>query len=76
MKAIFSSGSVAGASIILLLLLWHLGATIADTDTWPPPLSVFLVIYEAGLSGELFLHTGITLWRVLASFVISMLAQA
>lgn len=69
-----NSPAIAGVSIAALLLLWHVGSLLADSDVLPSPLAVFAAIYEVGQSGELFYHTGVTLWRVLASFTISMLA--
>ena len=71
MKAV-SARVAAVASIALLLLLWYAGALIADSDVLPSPLAVLAVVRESGRSGELFYHTGVTLWRVLASFTISM----
>lgn len=62
----------AVASIVLLLLLWFAIAYVVDSELLPSPADVLAVIYETGQSGELFYHTGVTLWRVLASFVISM----
>lgn len=70
---LFSSRIVAVASIALLLLVWHVGSLIAVTEALPSPLDVFAAIFETARSGELFYHTGITLWRVVASFIISML---
>ena len=73
MKSI-SPRVVAIASIALLLSLWYVSARIIHSDMLPSPVGVLAVIYEIGRSGELFYHTGITLWRVAASFIISMLA--
>ena len=56
-----------------MLLLWHAGSVVAESEALPSPLAVLAVIYETGRSGELFVHTGITLWRVVASFIIAML---
>ncbi len=72
MKAV-SPRFAAITSIALLLLVWHISSLIINSDVLPSPLSVLGVIYELGASGELFRHTGITLRRVLASFVISMI---
>lgn len=66
------SRAIAVVSIFMLLALWYVIAIIIDSDVLPSPLDVFVAIYHAGLSGELFYHTGVTLWRVVASFVISM----
>ena len=38
----------------------------------PSPLTVFAIVGQEAQTGNLFVHTGITLWRVIASFTISM----
>lgn len=62
----------AVASIGALILLWWLGSRMAGEDTLPSPASVAGVIGAEAASGELFFHVGVTLWRVVASFTISM----
>lgn len=59
-------------SLAALLALWALGAAVADSDTLPPPGVVLDVVAKAAASGELFYHTGMTLWRVAASFAIAL----
>ena len=64
---------IPAASIAGLILLWHLGALIADDPRrLPTPAAVLhaSVLYSA--SGELPYHLSVTLLRVAASFVIAM----
>lgn len=63
---------VPAVSIAALLLLWHFGSLVIGAESLPSPLGVFTVITREAASGELFVHTGFTLWRVVASFTISM----
>lgn len=60
-------------SILLLLGLWMAIAVLAgDPRTMPSPLVVMGRIAGLAASGELWLHAGATLARVLASFAIAM----
>ena len=60
-------------SVGLLLALWMAVALLAgDPRTMPSPLAVAWRIGALAVSGELWLHAGATLARVLASFVIAM----
>jgi NitT/TauT family transport system permease protein len=61
-----------GASIALLILIWAVAAWLADSRFLPAPLPVFERIAEGLVSGELAYHTGVTLARVAASFVLAM----
>ena len=72
MAASKKSPLTAIASIGALLLLWWLGSWFAGEDVLPSPVSVGGVIAAEAASGELFFHAGVTLWRVVASFTISM----
>ena len=60
------------ASIGLLVMLWWLGSLLAGEKLLPSPLTVFAIVGQEAQTGNLFVHTGITLWRVIASFTISM----
>ena len=60
------------ASITALVLLWHLASIVIGAELLPSPLAVLVVISREAASGELWVHTGFTLWRVIASFIISM----
>ncbi len=60
-------------SIALLLLVWYLGALIADDPRrLPTPFQVFAQIVAETVKGDLPYHLGITLARVIASFVVAM----
>jgi NitT/TauT family transport system permease protein len=64
---------VPAASIAGLVLLWYLGAVIADDPRrLPAPGAVLHAIALYTASGELPYHLGVTLLRVAASFVIAM----
>ncbi|WP_295046013.1 ABC transporter permease [uncultured Paracoccus sp.] len=67
-------GLVPGVlSVLLLLALWMAVAALADDPrTMPSPLAVAGRIAALAASGELWLHAGATLGRVLASFAIAM----
>ncbi len=60
------------ASLGVLILLWWTGALFVGEKLLPSPLTVFNIIAREAENGELFVHTGITLWRVIASFILSM----
>ncbi|MEZ5934620.1 MAG: ABC transporter permease [Alphaproteobacteria bacterium] len=60
-------------SIALLLLVWYLAALIADDPRrLPTPLQVIGEIVVETAKGDLPYHLGITLARVIASFVVAM----
>jgi len=63
----------AALSLIGLLVLWQIAATLADSRLLPGPGLVFTVMARAIASGELPFHLAITLWRVIASFALAML---
>jgi NitT/TauT family transport system permease protein len=58
--------------LLLLVLAWQLGSSIASTGTLPTPLAVMSVIATEARSGALFVNLAITLARVAASFVVAM----
>jgi NitT/TauT family transport system permease protein len=60
------------ASLLGLLVLWSLAATIWPSRAFPPPGAVGQVLVKDALSGELPYHLGVTLARVAASFVLAM----
>lgn len=53
-------------------MLWWAGSLFAGEKLLPSPPAVFAIIFREADSGELFVHTGITLWRVIASFTVAM----
>lgn len=59
--------SVAG-----FLLVWFMAAEIAQSRLLPGPAAVLEYIYQETVDGDLLFELGITLWRVIASFVVAM----
>ena len=59
-------------SIILLFALWWIGTWFVGEESLPSPGSVLAIIINEASNGELFYHTGVTLWRVVTSFILSM----
>ena len=59
-------------SIALFFVLWSVVAHAAQSRVFPPPESVIAFIVAEAASGELWSHLGMTLLRVAAAFVISM----
>jgi len=71
------AGSVAGSrtrllSLVALLALWEVAGQIADSRVGPPFSKVLVVLVHETLSGALPLNLGVTLWRIAASFALSM----
>jgi NitT/TauT family transport system permease protein len=63
---------LAGLSLLLLLAIWQILATLLDSPTLPTPANVAMVFRQACLSGELPYHLGMTLLRLVTSFAIAM----
>lgn len=61
-----------GASFALLIFIWAVAAWLAQSRFFPAPFPVFERIVEDALTGELLYHTGVTLARVAASFILAM----
>lgn len=59
-------------SVIGFLLVWFVAAHIAQSRLLPGPVEVIAYIYEEALHGDLLFQLGITLWRVVAAFVVAM----
>ncbi len=64
---------VSVLSIAGFLLLWFVAAEFAQSRLLPGPGAVLQYIYHEALHGDLLTELGITLWRVIASFVVAML---
>lgn len=64
--------SIRLASLLLLLLMWEAGSSIAGARLLPSPQAVLAVIGAEARSGALFFNLGATLARVIASFVFAM----
>jgi ABC-type nitrate/sulfonate/bicarbonate transport system permease component len=61
-----------GFSLLALLALWQLtAAAAADPRLMPGPVPVMARLWQELMAGELLLHLGATLARVVASFVIA-----
>ena len=60
------------ASFFLFFLLWQFGAMALESRLLPLPGAVFAVLWEGMQNGEIPHHIGITLGRVVASFVLAM----
>ena len=54
-------------------LLWQIIAQVLESSSLPTPSAVLVELWKQLVSGEMLYHLGITLWRVLVAFVVSML---
>jgi NitT/TauT family transport system permease protein len=59
-------------SLAALVALWFVGAKLAGPRMLPEPQAVLAALATEARSGDLFLHLGATLARVIAAFVIAM----
>jgi NitT/TauT family transport system permease protein len=59
-------------SIAVLVGAWQIATSFSDPRLLPGPGRVGATLVEAGLEGSLFTNIGITLARVLASFILAM----
>lgn len=61
------------SGILTLLLLWEIGPRLNWINRqFSPPLSeVFHALYMMSISGELFVHISVSLWRVLLGLLIA-----
>ena len=59
-------------SFALLIIIWQISAMIAQSRVLPDPLQVALVLYDHILYGSLISDLCITLWRVVAAFILAM----
>lgn len=59
-------------SLLALLALWQVSASIAQSRVLPPPLEVFQVTLDGFQDGDLPYSIGVTLARVAASFLLAM----
>ena len=60
-------------SVLGFVLFWYLAAEIAQSRLLPGPVEVVSYVFEEALHGDLLFQLGITLWRVVASFVVAMI---
>ncbi|MBW2476090.1 MAG: ABC transporter permease [Deltaproteobacteria bacterium] len=54
-------------------LLWQIIAQVLESSSLPAPSAVLVEFWKQLESGEMLYHLGITLWRVLVAFAVSML---
>lgn len=59
--------------ILSILVLWQALALHLSQPSLPSPMRVLTTLWQHGVSGELFLHLGATLLRVVISFGLAML---
>jgi NitT/TauT family transport system permease protein len=60
-------------SLLAFIALWQVAAWFMQSSTLPTPTVVCTRVYEEVISWVLPRHLGITLWRVVISFVLAML---
>ncbi|MGA7546980.1 MAG: ABC transporter permease, partial [Methyloceanibacter sp.] len=59
-------------SVLGFLLVWFIAAEIAQSRLLPGPMAVLRYMVGETLHGDMLAELGITLWRVIASFVVAM----
>ena len=59
-------------SVLGFLLVWFIAAEIAQSRLLPGPAAVLRYVVDETLHGDMLAELGITLWRVIASFVVAM----
>ena len=60
-------------SIIVLVAVWHMSASLWPSHAFPPPLDVLDAVTRETRTGKIPYHLGITLARVAASFLLAMI---
>ncbi len=60
-------------SILVLFSIWAFFSKLLNTETLPSPILVFVTLKEELLYGNLLYHLGITLYRVIISFLVAMI---
>ena len=68
-----NSSIMVALSFAVLLVAWHLGATLWPSRSFPTPWLVLQTFFRETASGDLPYHLAMTLWRVVASFFLAML---
>ncbi len=59
-------------SPLFFIALWQVIGSVLSIDSLPTPVEVLNSLYYHAFEGELFFHLGVTLYRVLISFVVAM----
>ncbi len=60
-------------SVGIFVLVWLVAAQFAQSRLLPAPGAVLDYIYEETVNGNLLFQLGITLWRVIAAFIVAMI---
>lgn len=60
------------SSVIGILLSWYLIAAVAQTPLLPLPTTVFTMMIDEALHGDLLHHLGVTLYRLAVAFSLAM----
>jgi len=60
------------ASLLVLVVLWQVGATMAPSEALPSPVSVARFVVSEALTGDLLRNLCVTLARVAAAFALAM----
>ncbi len=60
-------------SVGIFVLVWLVAAQFAQSRLLPGPDAVLDYIYEETVNGNLLFQLGITLWRVIAAFIVAMI---
>ena len=68
----FRGPLVSILSVVGFLLVWYIAADIAESRLLPGPVAVLRYMVNETLHGDMLAELGITLWRVIASFVVAM----
>jgi NitT/TauT family transport system permease protein len=61
-------------AVLVLFAVWQAAALLVDQPILPGPLRVLLVFWQELTTGNLLVHFSVSLWRVLAGTVLSILA--
>jgi len=69
----FRSPLISVLSVVIFLLIWLIAAEFAQSRLLPGPAAVLRYMVDESLHGDMLAELGITLWRVIASFVVAML---
>lgn len=63
-------------ALVAILLIWQLLAWLVNLPILPSPLTVAAAFWEEVIHGQLLQHFAASLWRVLASMLVSVLLAA
>jgi ABC-type nitrate/sulfonate/bicarbonate transport system permease component len=68
--------SAAVFALLALAILWQIVAVLVHQAILPSPIEVIATFYREMTQGQLLLHFGASLWRVLGSMLLSILLAA